>query len=158
MKLPPVFLLPALSAAFFLFPGRCRAAAEVSAALPDPLASLGQMLFGLALVLGALAASVWLLKRFSSPVRGNGLLRVLGITAVGPREKVVLVEAGEKIIMLGVTQNNVRTLHVFGRDELPLAPAPATSPIESGPASATAFATSFANRLAQALKGRRNAG
>ncbi|MDR2014654.1 MAG: flagellar biosynthetic protein FliO [Azoarcus sp.] len=162
MKLPPVFflsvLLPAL-AAFALFPAYCQAAAEASAstAIPDPLAGFGQMLFGLVLVLGILAGCVWLLKRFSSPVRGNGLLRILGVTAVGPREKVVLLEVGEKILMLGVTPNNVRALHVFEHGELPLVPMPVAPCANPGPASATALVNSFASRLAQALKGRRDA-
>jgi len=155
MSLPPVFLLPALSAlaALAFFPRRCLAAASAPA-IPDPLVGLGQMLFGLALVLGILAAAVWLLKRFASPIRGNGLLRILGITAVGAREKVVLIEVGEKILMLGVTPNNVRSLHVFERGELPLAPTSATSAADS----ATPLAASFTHRLAQALKGRRNEG
>ena len=146
MKPPPASLV--LSA--LTFSGLCRAATDAPA-IPDPIAGFGQMLFGLALVLGILAVSVWLLKRFSSPIRGSGFLRVLGVTAVGPREKVVLLEVGEKVLMLGVTSNNVRTLHVFERSELPLVPAPAASP-------ATTLAASFANRLAQALKGRRNEG
>jgi len=147
MKPPSVFL----AALVTLSSGHCRAATDAPV-IADPLAGLGQMLFGLALVFGILAVSVWLLKRFSSPIRGSGLLRVLGVTAVGPREKVVLLEVGEKVLMLGVTPNNVRTLHVFERDELPLEPAFAPSPASP----VTAFATSFANRLAQALKGRRN--
>jgi flagellar protein FliO/FliZ len=159
MKLPPAYLppvLPALAAfALALIPVCCRAAAEGSAPIPDPLTGLGQMLFGLVLVFAVLAGCVWLLKRVYSPVRGSGLLRVLGVTAVGTREKVVLLEVGEKILMLGVTPNNVRTLHVFEHGELPLAPTPVTPP---APVSASAIAASFANRLAQALKGRRNAG
>jgi flagellar protein FliO/FliZ len=151
MKCPPV--LSALTA-LALFPVRCGAADEGSVPIPDPLTGLGQILFGLVLVFGILAGCVWLLKRYSSPVRGNGLLRVLGVTAVGPREKVVLLEVGEKILMLGVTPNNVRTLHVFGHDELPIAPTPATPSVNP----AAAIAASFANRLSQALKGRRNAG
>ena len=153
MKPPPL----ALPAALALFSGHCQAAPEAPI-IADPLAGLGQMLFGLALVLGILAASVWLLKRFSSPIRGNGLLRILGMTAVGPREKVVLLEVGEKILMLGVTSNNVRTLHVFERGELPLAPTPTASPVAPGIVSATTLASSFASRLTQALKGRRDAG
>ncbi|MCL2875245.1 MAG: flagellar biosynthetic protein FliO [Betaproteobacteria bacterium] len=150
MKLQPVSLAPA---ALTFIPSFCQAAMETSG-IPDPLTGLGQMLFGLMLVLGILAAFAWLLKRFSSPVRGSGFLRVLGVTAVGPREKVVLLEVGKKILMLGVTPNNVRTLHVFEHGELPLEPMPAISSTGSG---SSTFATSFAGRLAQALKGRRNA-
>jgi flagellar protein FliO/FliZ len=115
--------------------------------LASPLDGIGQMLFGLLSVLAILAACVWLLKRFNNPTRAAGLLRIVGITAVGPRESVVLLEAGEKTIMLGVTPNNVRTLHVFARGELPSVTAPAASP-----------AAAFASRLRQALKGRRDAG
>ncbi|MDR1424882.1 MAG: flagellar biosynthetic protein FliO [Azoarcus sp.] len=121
---------------------------------PSPLAGTGQMLFGLVLVLAVLAGCVWLLKRFSVPLRGNGMLRIIGVTALGPREKVVLLEAGDKVMMLGVTPNNVRTLHIFSRDELKL-------PIASAAASADAPAASplacFANRLRDAIKARRNA-
>lgn len=153
MKLQPIYLLPAAALTFLSVP--CQAAAETPP-MSSPLAGLGQMLLGLMLVLGILAAFVWLLKRFSSPVRANGLLRILGVTAVGPREKVVLIEVGEKILMLGVTPNNVNALHVFEREELPYESA--VPPVGSKPVSAGAFATSFANRLAQALKGRNNAG
>ena len=156
MKSQPGSNTPAALAALIFLSSPCQAATEAPG-IPDPLASLGQMLFGLALVLGILAVCVWLLKRFSSPTRANGLLRVLGVTAVGPREKVVLLEVGEKVLMLGVTSNNVRTLHVFERGELSLEHASAAAAANPEHACA-AFATSFASRLAQALKGRRNAG
>lgn len=147
MKAPAFSLAPAL---FFSVP--CLAAEVPAPALSSASANLWQMFFGLAFVFGILGFCVWLLKRFSSPVRGNGLLRILGAAALGPREKVVLLEAGEKILMLGVAPGNVRTLHVFSRDELPL---PEAAPIVPG---GSALAASFASRLAQALKGRRNAG
>ncbi|MDR0634748.1 MAG: flagellar biosynthetic protein FliO [Azoarcus sp.] len=133
-------------------PGHCLAdtGTPVPPVIADPLTGLGQMLFGLAVVLAILIACVWLLKRFSAPMRGGGLLRVIGATAVGPRERAVLLEAGDKLILLGVTPNNVRTLHVFARDELPAAAA--TTPPPAAPAAA------FAARLRQALQGRRNAG
>jgi len=153
MKPQPVSLLPAVT--FIFFSSFCQAATEASPPIPDPISGLGQMLFGLALVLGILGAFVWLLKRFSSPVRANGLLRILGVTAVGTREKVVLVEVGEKILLLGVTPNSVNALHVFERGELPLEHMSAVPAAGSG--SVAAFANSFANRLAQALKGRHNA-
>jgi flagellar protein FliO/FliZ len=111
------------------------------------------MFFGLAVVLALLMGAVWLLKRFSSPLRGNGPLRILGITPVGTREKIVLVEAGEKILLLGVTPNSINALHVFSRDELPLPPA-----ATSGQNPVLANAASFASRLAQIMKGRRDAG
>jgi flagellar protein FliO/FliZ len=138
---------PAIFALILAFPGQCLADAQASQ-IPGAFASIGQMLAGLAAVLVLLVASLWLLKRFSAPTHGGGLLRVIAAAAVGPRERAVLLEAGGKIILLGVTQNNVRTLHVFGRDEfdLPAAVSPAGTP-----------AATFASRLRQALKGRRDA-
>ncbi|MDR1064316.1 MAG: flagellar biosynthetic protein FliO [Azoarcus sp.] len=132
---------------FFALPGPCLADTQ-RPPVPDAFASIGQMLFGLAVVLALLIASLWLLKRFSAPVRGGGLLRVIAAAAVGPRERAVLLEAGDKIILLGVTPNNVRTLHTFERGELPAAVAAsaAETPV-----------TAFASRLRQALKGRHDA-
>ncbi|MDR0702257.1 MAG: flagellar biosynthetic protein FliO [Azoarcus sp.] len=139
---PAIFTL----ALAFALPGQCLADAQASPA-PDAFANVGQMLSGLLAVLVLLIAALWLLKRFSTPARGNALLRVIAAAAVGPRERAVLLEAGGKIILLGVTSNNVHTLHVFGRDEFDLPAAVPASP-----------AATFASRLRQALKGRRDAG
>ncbi|MDR1855193.1 MAG: flagellar biosynthetic protein FliO [Azoarcus sp.] len=140
--------LPALAQQAAILPP-----ATTTATTIEPLAGVGQMIFGLVAVLAILVACVWLLRRFAEPLRGSGAVRVLGATAVGPREKVVLVEAGEKVLMLGVTAANVRTLHVFARDELPLAASAATTPPPGA-----AIVASFANRLRDAIKGRRDAG
>ncbi|MDR3213183.1 MAG: flagellar biosynthetic protein FliO [Azoarcus sp.] len=132
------------------FPDLCLAGAEtLPPPVPDPLTGVGQMLFGLFIVLAILAGCVWLLKRVSTPMRGGGLLRVVGAAAVGPRERAVLLEVGDRIILLGVTPNNVRTLHVFTRDELPAAVAPT-------PAAAPVALTAFAARLRQALHKRQD--
>jgi flagellar protein FliO/FliZ len=128
-------------------------AAEGTTAAASPLTGLGQMLAGLAAVLAALAAFVWLLKRLSTAGSGNGLMRVLGATAVGPRERVVLLEAGGKIILLGITPNSVRALHVFERGELSPPPAPGG---EGGNRRDNPTAA-FAGRLHRALQGRRRA-
>ncbi|MDR1229315.1 MAG: flagellar biosynthetic protein FliO [Azoarcus sp.] len=137
----------ALFALLFALSGPCLADTQPPP-VPGAFASIGQMLSGLAAVLALLIASLWLLKRFSAPARGGGLLRVIAAAAVGPRERAVLLEAGDKIILLGVTPNNVRTLHIFERGELPAAIAAST---------AETPVTAFASRLRQALKGRRDA-
>ena len=83
---------------------------------PDMGGSLFQMLAGLAAVVGLLVASLWLLKRLSAP-RGpaGGLLKVVSATAVGPRERVVIVELGETWLVLGVAPGRVTTLHQIPR-------------------------------------------
>jgi flagellar protein FliO/FliZ len=151
--------IPILAALSLALSGPCLAAEETAAAV-SPLMGLGQMLAGLAAVLVILVAFVWLLKRFSTAGRGNHLMRVIGAAPVGPRERVVLLEIGDKIILLGVTPNNVRTLHIFGRGEL--SPPPATG-ADGGETSGengsdnSNPAAAFASRLHRALQGRRHA-
>jgi flagellar protein FliO/FliZ len=123
------------------------APAAISTPLPDLTTSLGQTLGGLLVVIAALFACLWIIKRLSSPRRGAGLMRVLGATALGPRERIVMVEAGNKVLMLGVTANNISALHVFTHDELVL-PSP-----DRASATNDATVASFASRLRQALKG-----
>jgi flagellar protein FliO/FliZ len=64
----------------------------------------------IALILGA----GWVLRRLQgSAVRSGGNLRALESIAIGMKERVVLVQAGDKQLLLGVAPGNVRTLHVF---------------------------------------------
>ncbi|ATE62485.1 flagellar biosynthetic protein FliO [Thauera sinica] len=79
------------------------------------------MAVGLAVVVAVLLACLWAIKRLSAP-RGTAAsaLKVLGAVAVGPRERVVLVGLGDKVLVLGVAPGQVRTLHVLGADELPV--------------------------------------
>jgi len=60
-------------------------------------------------------------------VRAGGNLRCIESIAVGMKERVVLVQAGEKQMLLGVAPGNVRTLHVFDQP-LVAAAQPTTSP------------------------------
>ena len=99
---------------------------------PDIAASLGQMAFGLAIVIVLLFASLWVLRRLSAP-RGTGAaLKVLGAAAVGPRERVVLVEVGNDVLVLGVAPGQVNKLHELSKDTLAAALAAATQPAEAG--------------------------
>jgi flagellar protein FliO/FliZ len=84
--------------------------------------SLVQLVLGLAAVIALLFASLWLLKRLSAP-RGEaaGLLRVVAGTAVGPRERVVIVEVGGTWMVLGVAPGQVSALAEIPRLNLPQA-------------------------------------
>lgn len=94
---------------------------QSQAALPVSPVSFGgmlQVLLGLALVLAAVAASAWLLRRFSpGQVGAGGVIRIVGGIAVGPKERVVLVEVGETWLVLGVAPGQVTTLHTLPRLE-----------------------------------------
>lgn len=73
-------------------------------------------MFGFAVVIALIFASLWLLKRLSAP-RGQaaGLLKVIAATAVGPRERVVVVELGDNWLVLGVAPGQVTSLHQLPR-------------------------------------------
>lgn len=89
----------------------------------DAAGSLVQMLLGLAVVIGLLYASLHVLKRLGAGA-GNaaGLLKVRGATAVGPRERVVLVDVAGKVLVLGVTPGRITPLHTLDAADLPGAP------------------------------------
>ena len=90
-------------------------AASAQATQGVPAADLGgglwQLFLGLALVLALVVGSLWLLKKLVAP-RGEsaGLLRVVGGTAVGTRERVVIVEVGSTWLVLGVAPGRVSAL------------------------------------------------
>jgi len=96
---------------------------------PDPLAmtSLWQLTLGMLLVLGLILAMAWLLKRSGRFQTGaGGGLRILGGLSMGSRERVVLIQAGDTQLLLGVAPGRVQTLHVLdkplqSRDALPAA-------------------------------------
>lgn len=119
------------------------------AAPPELGASVLQMMFGLAVVIALLLATLWLIRRLGAPRGGGAAIKVLGAAAVGPRERVVLVELGEQVLVLGVAPGSVTRLHDMKRSELPL-------PANAGGTS-TPGGKAFAAWLKQATE-RRNAG
>ncbi|MDX5362858.1 MAG: flagellar biosynthetic protein FliO [Pseudazoarcus pumilus] len=84
---------------------------------PDLGSSLIQLVGGLAVVVALLLGSLWLIKRLSGPRGAASGLKVLGAASVGTRERVVLVELADKVLVLGVTQNSVNTLHTLDAEE-----------------------------------------
>jgi flagellar protein FliO/FliZ len=103
-------------AAFALIP----AAAHAEASTALDLSGIFQVLLGLAVVLALLFASLWLLKRLAAP-RGvaAGFMKVITATAVGTRERVVVVEVGDIWLILGVAPGSVTPLHQMPRQDMP---------------------------------------
>lgn len=126
-----------------ILPASALAASE-PASLPSAAGSVFQMLFGLGIVLALLFAALHVLKKLNGPRAAAGALKVLGATAVGPRERVVLVEVADTVLVLGVTNNQITALH-----SLPAASLPTTT---ASPASAS----DFAGRLRQFMEARRD--
>ena len=78
--------------------------------------ALLQGLFGLAIVLAALAVFFWFLRRFSPGQTGaQGVVKVVGGVMLGPRERLVVVEVGDTWLLLGVGGGQVNTLHTLPR-------------------------------------------
>ncbi len=115
--MPKQHAAPGLATIILLLSG----AASAQASTPPSLGSgLLQMFFALAGVLALLFLSLWLLKKLTTQ-RGSaaGLLRVVAATAVGTRERVVIVEIGSTWLVLGVAQGQVSALAEIPRQPMP---------------------------------------
>ena len=109
---------------------------------------LAQLVIGLMIVVIGILALAWFLRRLNLVNAGaGGALRVLGGVSVGQRERIVLLQVGEKQMLVGVAPGSVRMLHEL--DE----------PLELGGRSApTAGESGFAQQLAAVLAGKGKGG
>lgn len=90
-----------------------REALQVGHGLPTT-PGLGGTLAALLLVLGLILGLAWLLKRLpGAGLKSLAGLRVVASLAVGPRERVVIVDCGGQQLLLGVTQHSVNLLHAL---------------------------------------------
>ncbi|HMM51121.1 MAG: flagellar biosynthetic protein FliO [Burkholderiales bacterium] len=63
------------------------------------------------LVIAAIPATAWLLRRGQSlGVRGNAGLGIAGALAVGPRERIALVRADARWLVVGITAQSITLL------------------------------------------------
>ncbi|MDP2828825.1 MAG: flagellar biosynthetic protein FliO [Sulfuricellaceae bacterium] len=70
------------------------------------------------MVLATVALVAWLLKRLApGHVSAGGALKLVGGIAVGPKERVVVVEIGDTWLVLGVAPGQVTALHQLPRVE-----------------------------------------
>ncbi len=78
--------------------------------------SMLQMVGGLLLVLFIIGAIAWLLKRFSIfPQAGPGAIKIVASASVGQKERVVIVEVEDARLILGVTPQQINTLHYLSK-------------------------------------------
>ncbi len=88
--------------------------------------SLLQMLAGLAVIVGLILGMAWFMRRLGGlPGTGAGALKVLGGVSLGQRERVVLLQAGDKQLLIGVAPGQIRTLHVLDEPIVTGTPEPA---------------------------------
>jgi flagellar protein FliO/FliZ len=81
-------------------------------------AGLVQTIFALLVVLAALAALAWFLKRFGpGQASGQGNLHIVGALSLGGRERIVVVEVGEQWIVVGASPGRINALATLPRQE-----------------------------------------
>ncbi|WP_449434958.1 flagellar biosynthetic protein FliO [Pseudomonas putida] len=118
----------------------CAATATAPAAAPGSLSGqLAQMVFGLLLVVGLIFFLAWLLRRMqgAAPKAGQ-VIEIVGSRAIGPRDRLLLVQVGNEQILIGHTPGNIEALHVLAE------------PVQV-PASARQATPEFAQRLMELM-------
>jgi len=117
-----------------------RAIAAAAAPLPGGLgAQLAQMVFGLLLVVGLIFFLAWLLRRMQGNAqRGAQVIEIVGSRAIGPRDRLLLVQVGKEQILIGHSPGSIEALHVLAE------------PVEV-PATARQAAPEFAQRLLELM-------
>jgi len=128
---PAAAFLPAM--AWLLMPGPAGATLPTvpsHAAEAAPVvgaSSLFQAGFGMLVVLGLIFLFAWLARRFGLQRFGGGqAVKVVSSTAIGQRERVVVVELGGTWLVLGVTPSQINTLHTLPAQAM--SPVPAAAP------------------------------
>ncbi|AZE79804.1 flagellar biosynthetic protein FliO [Pseudomonas synxantha] len=75
---------------------------------------LTQLVLGLLLVVGLIFVLAWLMRRVQGIGPGNAqVIELVGSRALGPRDRLVLVQVGEEQILLGITPGRITPLHVL---------------------------------------------
>jgi flagellar protein FliO/FliZ len=89
-------------------------AAKTLTTPPVTTSALLETLLGLLVVLACIAFLAWLLRRTGRfQTTANGEMKIITSLALGPRERAVLLQVGEQQILVGVTSQNVQTLHIL---------------------------------------------
>ncbi|VAW86981.1 hypothetical protein MNBD_GAMMA17-1529 [hydrothermal vent metagenome] len=73
-----------------------------------------QIIAGLFVVLMMIMGAAWMMKRYGG-LGGvsNADLKIVAGISVGQREKIVVVQAGDTQVLVGIAPGNIQTLHVL---------------------------------------------
>jgi len=82
-----------------------------------PVVSAGtylQATLALLLIVGLLFAATWAARKVSGgKMFGQGNMRVISGIALGPKERIVLVEVEDNWLVIGIVPGQIRTLHTL---------------------------------------------
>jgi len=87
---------------------------QTTPSVPDPvgIGDFVQVFLGLAVVVIAIVAMAWIIKRTGYVnTRANGQLKVVGGLTLTQRERLLLVQVGKKQLLIGVAPGRISTLH-----------------------------------------------
>jgi flagellar protein FliO/FliZ len=85
-----------------------------SASVADPVGvgDFLQVFLGLAIVVIAIIAMAWVIKRTGYVnTRANGQLKIIGGLSLTQRERLLLIQVGNKQLLIGVSPGRISTLH-----------------------------------------------
>ena len=122
-------LLRPASLALLLLASPLVRAQTTNPVIPELGTSLIQVVFGLCVVVLLLVGALHVLKRLQAPRGGTGsFLRTVAGIAVGPRERVVVVEVDETWLVVGVAPGRVSMLHSLPKNSTAPDATPAAAP------------------------------
>ncbi len=105
-----LFRLPLL----FVFLPQASQASEAAVAPGIPASTYLQATIALMLILGLLFGATWAARKVSGGrLFGQGNMRVISGIAIGPKERIVLVEVEDTWLVIGVVPGQIRTLHTL---------------------------------------------
>jgi flagellar protein FliO/FliZ len=107
--------------------GLALAAAEPAAAAPGvQLADLSSVILSLALVIGFIFAAAYVVRRtpFGMAGKRNGSLQVVAALPLGPKERLLLVQARDQELLIAVSPAGVFNVGAPGSSNLAIGPRP----------------------------------
>jgi flagellar protein FliO/FliZ len=110
------FIAAALMLPFSVLAAEPVATAAVAPASGSGVAGqLAQLVLGLLVVLGLIFFLAWMLRRVqqAGPAGKGQVIDIVGSRALGPRDRLVLVQVGNEQILLGLSPGSITALHVL---------------------------------------------
>ncbi|WP_370637418.1 flagellar biosynthetic protein FliO [Cupriavidus sp. AU9028] len=112
-------------------------------------AALAQAGLGLFAVIALILGLAWVARR-TGLVRHatGGAMKVIGSTTLGARQRLLLVEVGDSVLVLGVSAGEIRTLHTLPAGSI----ARDSAPSHGGPTPPDLGTGSFAQKLLRSMQ------